>query len=589
MTRAIRFLIPGLMLAAAASLADDNAFAVTNVTVIPMDRERVLEGQTLVVRDGSIAELGETASMRLPAELRQIDGSGKFLVPGLMDLHAHLRHSDELSNYASWGVTTVMHLGGSGLSGAGILELREDIRGGERFGPRVFATNRVLDGAPRLNDSFIEITDTDTARAEVRKLKEQGFDFVKIYNNIARPEFEAVVAEARVQGLAVVGHIPRKFPALDALSSGQNAIAHAEELFFTHFEGPRSTDDSMDRRYAPDMSKLPPLVRALTEHDVAVMPNLCFTFTNQLMWDDLDLLWNDPEYSYLHPATASMWEQSNINRRPHIQNFMLRSRVKYELMLQLTRAFEDAGILQVAGTDASLPGLFPGKSLHRELTELIKAGLTNYEALAVATRNGGEFIRRLIDPELRVGQIRPGYRADFVLLNDNPLADIRNARKIAGVALDGRYADRESLDGRRATLRARYDKLRRISNAVDERLQEADDADTLLDALLRKFAGDQESLDMIEARINAAGYGAAYAGDMTNAVELLRMNTELFPNSANTWSSLAEIVLYQGQEADALRYYRRALEADPQLDSAADQIRRMEADDSRNSKGENLR
>ena len=313
-------------------------------------------------------------------------------------------------------------------------QMRDEIAAGERFGPRTYLTNRVLDGAPKLNSRSLEVTSPDMARQAVRELKSGGFDFVKIYNNIDQPEFEAAVDEAKRQDLSVIGHIPRKFDALTSLAGGHNAIAHTEELFFAYFDGPRSTEPGMADSYRADMTKLEPLLSVMREHDVAAMPDLSFTFTDLIMWDDLDLLWNDDEFPYLHPSVAADWERGNINRRSNIENFIKREQWKYELILELTRQFEDAGILQVIGTDAALPGLFPGKAAHRELTELVKAGLSNYQALSIGTRNGGEFIRKYIDSSVKIGQVLPGFRADFVLLAANPLDDVRNARQITGVA-----------------------------------------------------------------------------------------------------------------------------------------------------------
>ena len=349
--------------------AQEPGFAIVNVDVIPMDSERVLEDQTVVVRDGVIQSVSATAATTLPTGLPQIDGSDRFLMPGLADLHVHLRHADELVNYLAWGVTTVMHLGGSGQSGRQQLEYRREIGAGARLGPVIYTTDRILDGDPAIATGAHGVTTEHGARQIVRDLADGGFDFVKIYNNVSRPVFDAIVDEAGKHGLAVIGHIPRNFDPLTALESGQDAIAHTEELFFTYFGGPRSTAD-MPRDYSPDLDKLPALIDVLIENDVAVMPDLCFTFGNLLMWDSVDHLWIDPEFPYLHPNTGSMWSGGNINRRAEIENFIVREQWKYDLLQTLTLEFQNAGVLQVIGTDASLPGLFPGKAAHRELTEL---------------------------------------------------------------------------------------------------------------------------------------------------------------------------------------------------------------------------
>ena len=569
------------VLAAQPSISQDIAyfdnFAIVNVHVIPMDSERLLNDQVVIVSNGLIQDVGSAADTEIPPGMPVIEGNGRYLMPGLADLHVHVLHEDELVNYLAWGVTTVMHLGGSGIPGREILELRNQISAGNTPGPNIYTTNRVFDGDPRLNDRSLELTDPESARQEVRNLKEGGFDFIKIYNNIAQPEFEATVDEARKVGLSVIGHVPRKFAALTALAGGQNAIAHTEELFFSYFEGPRSTADGMNKVYVPDMSKLKPLLDVMIANQVATMPDLSFTFTDLIMWDDLDLLWNDGDFPYLHPTVASMWQSGNINRRSNIENFVLREQWKYELMLDLTKSFQDAGILQVIGTDAAIPGLFPGKAAHRELTELVKAGISNFDALAIGTRNGGEFVRRFINEDVRFGQVLPGYRADLILLDENPLQDVRHVRSVSDVAVNGRFMLRASIDERRNQLKTRYKFLRSANDSVDAAL-----AGNLAAADLRKIIGenaeDKEFLGGIEARVNAAGYAAAFADDLDRAKEILHLNTNLFPDSANTWDSLAEITLDMGDAQGALTLYQKALDADPDFSNAAKQIERIRAD-----------
>jgi tetratricopeptide (TPR) repeat protein len=553
---------------------DDGRFAVIGADVIPMDTERVLVNQVVVVENGVIQSIGDATTMTIPDGIRKIDGSGRYLMPGLADLHVHIRNDDELVNYVAWGVTTVMHLGGTGQPGVHLRQYRDEVRSGMRFGPNIYATDRVLDGDPAIATGAHSIRSEEDARRIVRKLKTDGFDFVKIYNNVSQPVFDAIVDEAGRQGLAVIGHIPRNFDPLVALSSGQDAVAHTEELFFTYFGGPRSTEN-MVRNYEPDLETLPELVAVMKANNVAIMPDLCFTFSNLLMWDSLDHVWGDPEFPYLHPVTASMWQAGNINRRAHIENFILRGQWKYNLIQRLTRAFQSAGILQVIGTDASLVGLYPGKAAHRELTEFIKAGLSNFDALSIGSRNAGYFVRRYIDKDARFGQVLPGYRADLVLLDENPLDDVRNARKITGVAVNGRYFGKSEIDRRRADLRSRYEVLNALIKDVDAAL-ESPDARTALGQLVMAHRSDPEAAGTVEARINAAGYAAGFAGDLDRALALLEVNTELFPESASAWDSLAEVTLYVGDRERALDLYRKALQVDPEFANAAEQIEALQ-------------
>ncbi len=553
--------------------SDVQSFAVTNVNVIPMDRERVLANQTVIVRDGRIVDVGNAKDIKLPINLRHIEGNNRYLMPGLADLHTHLGDSDEYINYLSWGVTTVMHMGGSESTGRRLLEHRQQIAVGEMPGPRLYFTDRTLDGDPPASGGAYRLSTAKAAREKVADTKAQGFDFIKIYNNVSREVFDAIVDEAAKRGLSVFGHIPRNFDAMSALQNGQNAVVHTEEFFFTLFKGPRSTEN-MDLGYEADVSLIPGLVETLAKHQVAVMPDLSFTFTNLVMWDDLEHIWSDPEIKYQYPNTVFDWRSSNINRREHIENFIVRGQWKYALMQELTRQFQKGGILQVIGTDAHLPGLFPGKAAHRELTELVKAGLSNFDALAIGTRNAGEFVQRYINKDTRFGRIAKGYRADMILLEDNPLEDVRNVRNISAVAANGRWYKKEQLDARRKEMASRYQKQNDLNAAVDNALLEADPT-TTLNLILEAHKKDAGVMASIEARINSAGYAAAFKDELERARMVLTLGTQLFPLSANAWDSLAEVALYMEDREKAIEYYEQALIVDPNFSNAREQLKKL--------------
>ncbi len=327
--------------------------------------------------------------------------------------------------------------------------------------------------------------------------------------------------------------------------------------------------------YRPDLSKIPVLVEVLLDNDVAVMPDLCFTLTNLLMWDGLENIWNDPELIYQHPNTVLDWRSGNINRRREIENFIFRGQIKYELLQVLTREFQEAGVLQVIGTDASLPGLFPGKAAHRELTELVKAGLSNFDALSIGTRNAGEFVRKYIDGSARLGRIEPGYRADLTLVDGNPLDDVRNARKVAGVAVAGQWTDKSELDALRTALAEEYEALNELIARVDEALRR-DGAEEDVRRILATQQDNTEMVDVIRNRMNSAGYAAANEGKLDHAHSILTLATELFPESANAWDSLGEITLLMGDRDEAIEHYKRALEIDPDFPSAKAQLQTLQ-------------
>jgi hypothetical protein len=196
-------------------------FAIVGINVIPMDEERRLDNQTVVVTGGVIQSVSDTAATTLPPGLHQISGEGRYLMPGLVDLHIHLRHEDELVSNLAWGVTTVMHLGGSGELGQRLLGYRKEIRDGTRLGPNIYTTGRILDGDPAVASSAVSLATPEQARAAVKDLKSDGYDFIKTYNNVSQPVFAAIVDEANRQSLSVFGHVPRNFDALSALTGAR--------------------------------------------------------------------------------------------------------------------------------------------------------------------------------------------------------------------------------------------------------------------------------------------------------------------------------------------------------------------------------
>lgn len=432
-------------------LADSHVAADTvirNVHVITMSGAGTLHNVAVVVEGGVVkAILPDTEADRYE-DVTVIDGDGGYLTPGLIDAHMHHREQVEYGNYIAHGVTTVLGLG-QGDSLAGMLAVKEAIDDDVVVGPHIYTTGATI-------ANHVHFEDPEAARAFVRDLKTQGLPYVKVYNEISQAIFDAVVDEAAHQGMSVFGHIPRNFSTEYSLANGLDVVAHAEEFYFAYFGGPRDQElDSFDGSQAPDLGAAKRILDLMIEHGVALIPNLIFTFDQMRLYEDEDAVLADPESAYLHPDLRAAWLEYHSAERPDTRKRMLRERIKYNLIHEFTRRARDAGVLIVAGTDTPLPGLYPGLALHREMRELVKAGLTYEEALAAATRSGGELVGRYVDTEARIGVIAPGYEADLVLLADNPLEDIRNTTRIQGVMTDGVWLDRDELDRMRAEIAER--------------------------------------------------------------------------------------------------------------------------------------
>lgn len=434
--------IPDAVTPTSAAPAGD-LLVIVNVDVVPMTDEAVMEDRAVVVRNGRVVEIVEMGGFEVPAGVEVIDAGGRYLLPGLIDFHVHLRAESELGSYLRHGVTTVVNMRGT----PEVLELRERIRRGAASGPRVLTTGPLLDGDPPIWSG--SATRVVTSVAQVRDIIAEhvraGYDLIKVYNNLDPTVLEAVVAASHDAGLAVVGHLPRQPVRSEglrqALAAGLDMIAHGEEVFFTHFGG---APDSLMRAglYAPPADpEIDEAVRLIREADAAVTPNLSFIHMTARMLDDLQAVFDDPEFARLHPDVQEMWRDQNPTRRADVEAFAMRERIKYDVVRRLTRSLHAAGVPLLLGTDASAPGMYPGAATHVELAELVALGLTPWEALATATRNPGAFLTEHVAGTPPLGTISPGSTADLLLLDDNPLLDLAAVARPWRVIRAGRVVE----------------------------------------------------------------------------------------------------------------------------------------------------
>ena len=403
--------------------AADGAVVITNVSVLPMDRERVLTGQTVVIVQGLIAQLGPVDKIAIPAGARTIDGTGKYLIPGLVDVHVHLANNPEneqrmvLKLFVASGVTTVLNLRGT----PQILELRSAVAEGRIFGPSIHSVG------PFVNEPFV--TTPDEVERAVVEQKRAGYDFVKLHGNLSREAYARLNAVARREGIRVIGHAPRNLGLEAMFEERQYALAHAEEFLYDRDN--RSTDSSLPHVAA----RIPGFARATAHAQIWVMPNLTAYKTIARMVRDLDAVLARPEMRYLPATVQTGWGPATnpyTNRiAPSRYEPMM---ARYRLLEQLVREFRNRGVRLLVGTDAMNTGVVPGFSVHDELADLVAAGLTPFEALRAATANAAEFL----GPGEQRGIIAVGQNADLVLLEANPLVSIAHSRRIAGVVLRGR-------------------------------------------------------------------------------------------------------------------------------------------------------
>jgi imidazolonepropionase-like amidohydrolase len=443
MRRCIPFVISCIAAIAAGTAAADVTVFV-NVNVLPMSAERVIAQQTVIVRDGVIATIGNVDEVPVPEEARVVDGTDRFLVPGLAEMHAHVppAGSSELERdfalFVANGVTTVRGM----LGHPSHLRLREELLEGRIPGPRLITSG------PSLNGRSVSGA-ADGAR-QVREQHAAGYDFIKIHPGLDDAEFAAIAATANELGIPFAGHVPVSVGLGNALQAGMASIDHLDgymaALMPPKFDASGGYGGFFDVLLAGDVDadRIASLAEATAAAGTWTVPTE--TLVEQVINDvPVSELRSRTEMQYVPAATVDRWvdaKQRQLRERGFSAEVAAQAiRIRRSLIHALHAA--GAGIL--LGSDA--PQIFnvPGFSLHRELELMVAAGLTPFEALRAGTVNAAQFLG------LRTGVVETGYEADLVMLDSNPLEAISSTRRVHGVMVRGRWysgADIEALLGR---------------------------------------------------------------------------------------------------------------------------------------------
>ncbi len=412
----------------------DHAVAFVHATVLPMDSEVRLGGHTVLVAGGWIREIGPDGTVSIPSTALQIDATGMFLMPGLVDAHTHPVFEQDLLPYVVSGVTTIVHMGAFPSRDNDLLAWRSEVEQGARVGPTLWLGG-LIDGMGGIASASRTAASATQARSIVRTMAGVGLDFVKMYNSLSVDAFNGVMAEASAQGMAVAAHGVRAPGMAGILAGGVGMIAHGEEYIYTHFNNTQ------------DRSLIPSAVNITLNAGAFVTANLSTFASITAQWANpsaLSEILTRGEIRFLHPRWLREWTENNpytiqVGGRPVMQD-------RLQLLRELTAAMSNAGVRIILGTDSpGIPGLFPGFSIHDDIRLLVESGLSPYEAIAAGTRNAGDFLRSFFLGSQPVGTIRVGARADLILLQGDPLVDLTNLRRRAGVMLRGRWLPEETL------------------------------------------------------------------------------------------------------------------------------------------------
>lgn len=434
MTRRKVLSLPGLLAPScwAQSGAASEVIEIRDVTIIDPLRGS-LPRRTVVIQDDRITQIVESPTSGLATTSRTIDGTDRFLIPGLWDMHVHLSNTQAsaLPMLLAYGVTNVRDIGGR-LSEIDVW--RGEIQAGKIQGPRIFRSGPMLNG--RFSDYQLLVTNASEARGAVRALERAGVDFIKLHRMTPREAYFGIADEAKKLEIPFAGHIPRTVSPEEASDAGQWTIEHVETLFEGTFSNARD-----------DVPLAGPIARFKADGAAELFDRFA---RNRNWWTptlaafeaaDLRFWDKTPDSTDIYVSRSSWDMIEGIRKNPPPAEWLADREVQFPHHQDLVGMAQRSGVGLLAGTDMAAR-IVPGVSLHRELELLVDSGLSPIEALRAATANPAQAFQRG-----DLGRIEVGRTADMVLLSANPLEDISNLRAIEVVVAQGRLYDRQSLDG----------------------------------------------------------------------------------------------------------------------------------------------
>ena len=416
--------------------ASPSSLAITHVSVADGTGGPLQRDMTVLISGARITALGPSAATRVPANARVIDGRGRYLIPGLWDMHVHLTVAGRMSVplFAANGVTGVRDMGGD----LAIIDgYRSEIARGALLGPRIYRAGPFLDGSKKTALYRVTLKSAEDGRHAVDSLKTSGVDFIKIHNRVPREAYFAVLAEAKTQNLRVAGHLPRGISPTEAALAGQASIEHTESLLEgIHFADSTSQKHTSREDFAQlSGSSADSLFALFKRSGTALDPTLVEYSVFAHIGDTL--VTKDARLKYVSPELRDYWNRffpadttetiaATAGRREYLRRFM-----------GLVYAMHNAGVQILAGTDVGASYIYPGFSLHDELALLVEAGIPPADVLKAATSGAASFL----GVSDSVGTVQVGMLADLVIIDGNPLVDIRSTQSIQVVIVNGRVLD----------------------------------------------------------------------------------------------------------------------------------------------------
>jgi len=407
--------------------SENNIVVFNNVNVVAMTDDKIKSNQLVVIKDHRIQRISDANGAVIPADALVVEGAGKYLMPGLADMHVHINSKIDLFLLIAHGVTTVQNMWGYdnvSLKLMGFpdqLKLRDKVNKGEMLGPTIYTSGPILEGEPLTQPFMKKTVDEKNATKQVTVQKEKGYDFIKVYDHLTGESYNAIINTAKELEIPVKGHVPFEIGIDGVLSSGQISIDHLTGYI------------------DPDAAEFLIPENAIDEYAARTRQANVWNCPTMVIWqkrvspEKSEAMKKHPGMKYLNfmqrfflKMSISAMQKSITYDGDYI------SRMK-EIDFRMVKALRDADAKLILGTDCGNPFVFPGWSVHEELKYLVAAGLTPYEAILTGTKNAAEYLGK----SDRFGTVEAGKAADLLLIDGNPLADVTNVSKISGVMVGG--------------------------------------------------------------------------------------------------------------------------------------------------------
>lgn len=558
----------------------------TDITVIDATGGPAKPNMMVMVSGDKISGIQRYNKNRVPKTAQVVNGQGKFLIPGLWDMHVHWYDERYLPLFIANGVTGVRQMWGMEVH----QQWRQRMKDGSLVGPRQSIASPIIDGPKPVWQGSVAVADAIGAREAVRSSRKDGADFIKVYNLLPRGAYFAIAEETKKEGIPFAGHIPYSVRLTEASDAGQKSVEHLsgfllaasshEEQIQMQLVGAMSSSEpdaetravlrrqSKELRATFDPKKAAVIDRQLASNRTWQVPTL--TVLRAMANLDDPKFTSDTRLKYMPHSIREQWNpQNDFRLKQRTADDWLEAKRTYELYERIVGDMRGSGVPLLAGTDTLNPFCFPGFSLHDELALLVTAGLSPMEALQAATRSAASYLGMLDS----YGTIEKGKMADLLVLNANPLDDIRNTQRIAGVMIGGRLFPKPALDKMLGDVEA-LASLKSISEPLLKTISE-NGASAAVEQY-RRFKREQSaSYEFGEDELIGLGYQLLSMKKVPEAIEIFKLEVDIYPQYWSAYDSLAEAYRASGDKDLAAANYKHSLDLNPKNGNAITQLKAL--------------